>query len=81
MTGVLIDSDVLIELLRGRNDAVRDQFESLLATATPLYVSAVTVAEIGQGARDNELGSIAALYVFLKCEPVTVESPMLPAVC
>jgi predicted nucleic acid-binding protein len=46
----LIDTDVIIEYLRGREQAV-EYLESLEGT---LHVSAVTVAELYSGVRDQE---------------------------
>lgn len=50
----LIDTDVLVEYLRGREQAV-EYLESLEGT---LYVSAITVAELSSGVRDNERESL-----------------------
>ena len=69
MSGILIDSDIVIELLRGRNDEYRLGFESLLGGVGPLCFSAVTVAEIGQGARLAEGAAISALFGFMICMP------------
>ena len=46
----LVDTDVIIEYLRGREQAV-EYLESLEGM---LYVSVVTVAELYSGVRDNE---------------------------
>lgn len=46
----LIDTDVIIEYLRGRPPAI-DYLESLEGA---LYVSAITVAELYSGVRDDE---------------------------
>jgi len=46
----LVDTDVIIEYLRGRDQAVQ-YLESLQGT---LYVSVITVAELYSGVRDNE---------------------------
>jgi predicted nucleic acid-binding protein len=65
MNGVLLDSDVLIELLRGRNARFLCAFDE----NTPLFYSAVSAAEIGHGARDSETVAISALLAFCKCLP------------
>ena len=69
MKGILIDSDVLIELLRGRNASVRFQFESQLADSVPLFYSAVSAARNRAGARDSEAAAITVLYAFMTCLP------------
>ena len=47
---LLLDSDVLIEYLRGRREAV----EYLEGITSDLYISAISVAELFAGVRDNE---------------------------
>jgi len=51
----LIDTDVIIEYLRGREQAIK-YLESLEGT---LHVSAITVAELYSGVRDNEQEALA----------------------
>ena len=69
MKGVILDSDILIELLRGRDLTIASRFELLLSGAIPLWYSAVSAAEIEQGARENELEAISALLAFFTCLP------------
>jgi predicted nucleic acid-binding protein len=69
MNGVILDSDILIELLRGRNAVVRRQFESLLIKPVPLFYSAVSSAEIANGARESESDAIAELLALFTCVP------------
>ena len=60
MKTILIDSDVLIEVSRGRDAAVLKQWEELgVSDAVPLC-SPVTVAEIWHGARSKEHATLAA---------------------
>ena len=47
---LLLDSDVLIEYLRGQREAV----EYLEGTTSDLYVSVISVAELFAGVRGNE---------------------------
>jgi predicted nucleic acid-binding protein len=69
MNGVILDSDILIELLRGRNAVVRRQFESLLIKPVPLFYSAVSSAEIANRARESESDAIAELLALFTCVP------------
>ena len=69
MTGVLLDSDILIELLRGRNAAVKADFEGLLRDSRPLSYSSVSTAEIGHGVKTGEKSAVRALLGFLECLP------------
>ena len=57
---VLIDSDVLIWWLRGREDVVK-QLSSLLSE-TKIYTTPVTVAEIWAGARKGEEKAIDEVF-------------------
>ena len=50
MKTILIDSDVLIEVSRGRDRAVLKQWEELGVSDAVLLCSPVTVAEIWHGA-------------------------------
>jgi len=69
MNGILLDSDILIELLRGKNVAFSNWFEELLAGSVPLYFSAVSLTEIRHGERDHETATIDHLLSFMKCLP------------
>ena len=72
MTGVILVSDVLIELLRGRNPAISSRFETLLSLGDgfPICYSAVSVSEIRHGQRENEVESVESLFSLMKCLPV-----------
>jgi len=52
MKNIVLDTDILIHFLRGREEA-RDFLSSLLDEAT-LYCSVITVAEIFAGMREHE---------------------------
>ena len=71
MTGpVLVDSDVLIEILRGRNARIIEQWIVLRETNLLVAYSPVSSAEIWCGARGPESESIAALFAALACIPI-----------
>jgi len=53
LTGVLFDSDVIIEILRG-DPAVVDAVVALEASGTPTYCSPINQAEIYAGLRPGE---------------------------
>ena len=53
LTGVLLDSDVIIDVLRGRTDTVAE-LARLAATGIRTYTCAVSVAEIFVGIRPGE---------------------------
>jgi predicted nucleic acid-binding protein len=73
MNRVLIDSDILIEVLRGRDTAILGRWEDLRAADTLLLCSPVTIAEIWHGARTNEHRIIEALFEVFACVPVDRE--------
>src|SRR5262245_14128024 len=69
MAKVLLDSDVIIEWLRGHQPFV-EQLPKLIEDHSELFWSPVSVAEIFAGVRKSEQGAIADLFVLL--EPVVV---------
>jgi predicted nucleic acid-binding protein len=67
LNSVLIDSDILIEVSRGRDAAVLAQWSQLALSKLPLFCSPVTVAEIWHGARPLEHAAITALFSVVQC--------------
>ncbi len=53
LTGVLLDSDVIIEILRGRQEVI-DAMLALEVSGTATYTSAIAWAEIYSGLRPGE---------------------------
>jgi predicted nucleic acid-binding protein len=66
---ILLDSDVVIEILRSRDQAVLLQWEALAKTTEVILFSPVTAAEVWGGARTNEQGATARFFNFLTCVP------------
>lgn len=67
---VLIDSDIVIEVLRARNQAMIAQWSALASSNSTVFVSPVTFAEVGAGAFDHEFEMIAQLLAPLACVPI-----------
>ena len=67
---ILIDSDVLIEVLRGRDEAIVTRWTDLEDSADALLCSPVSVAELWQGARPKEYDVIERLFSALICVPI-----------
>ena len=67
---VFIDTDVVIEVLRGRNRAITENWQKLAVSQTAILISPVTIAEIGAGARPRENDAIARLFAPLICVPI-----------
>jgi predicted nucleic acid-binding protein len=74
VNAVLVDSDILIEVLRGREASVRKSWEALLDSDALLGYSPVTAAEIWHGSREVEQDGIAALFAAMTCIPIDAEA-------
>ena len=70
--GVLLDTSILIELLRG-NGAVQTALDALLDQGLVLATSAVCVAELYAGMKSGEEGRTSRLIRLLECLPLTEE--------
>lgn len=64
---VLIDSDIVIEVLRARDRAILAQWSLLAESTTPILVSPITFAEVGAGALPHELQIISQFFSPLTC--------------
>lgn len=73
MKSVLIDSDILIEVTRARDDAILLRWDELSRVETPLLCSPVTVAELWHGARTQEHRALHTLFVAIHCIPIDAE--------
>jgi predicted nucleic acid-binding protein len=67
---VLLDSDVLIEVLRNRNAEIEERWYDLVSGDSMLAYSAVTAAEIWHGAFPQEEHRIREMFSVLTCIPV-----------
>jgi hypothetical protein len=66
---VILDSDVIVEVLRG-NSATIDWLRAQRAVGVPLRYSPVSRAEIRAGSRGAERSAIAALFGSLTALPI-----------
>jgi predicted nucleic acid-binding protein len=73
LKSVLIDSDILIEVLRARDSAILARWDQLSQTDTALLCSPVTVAELWHGARPQEHATLNALFVAVHCIPIDIK--------
>ena len=71
---VLIDSDVLIEVSRARNDEILAAWRRLANSDQVLLCSPVTVAELWHGAKPAEYNTLNALFSTLLCPPIDHET-------
>ena len=67
---VLTDSDILIEVSRGRDKAIVSQWLALGQSDALIVFSAVSAAELWAGARLSEYAALEALFDALICVPI-----------
>ena len=77
MKGVLIDSDILIEVSRARDRTILAQWDELSRSDTALFCSPVTLAELWHGVRPHEHAILNALFAAIQCVPIDMEIGML----
>jgi len=74
VNGVLIDSDILIEVLRARDPDILSAWRDLAASDAAVVYSPVSAAEIWYGARQPEGAAIAGLFSAMTCAPIDAET-------
>jgi predicted nucleic acid-binding protein len=67
---VLTDSDILIEVSRGRDKPLVSQWLELAQSDALILYSAVSAAELWAGARPPEYTALDALFEALLCVPI-----------
>ena len=70
---VLVDSDILIEVFRGRDQTIIDSWRSLQSPSHALLCSPVSICELWHGVRSAEKDALEALFAALICVPVDAE--------
>lgn len=70
MDALLLDSDIVIEVLRSRDAPLARRWKSLAASETLLLYSPVTAAEVWHGCRPSEAASTAGILDALTCVPI-----------
>jgi predicted nucleic acid-binding protein len=73
LNSVLIDSDILIEVSRAKEDAILSRWDQLSRGESALLCSPVTVAELWHGARPREYPILNALFVAVHCIPIDIQ--------
>lgn len=66
---ILVDSDILIEVSRGRDPRIVAKWRELGASNVHILYSPVSAAELWAGARANERESLRTLFDALSCVP------------
>jgi hypothetical protein len=70
LNSILIDTDILIEVSRGRDNALLKRWADLADSEAALLCSPVTVAELWHGARPAEHGILEVLFRALIAVPI-----------
>jgi predicted nucleic acid-binding protein len=73
MSSVLVDSDILIEVLRGRKLEIARLWADTVAANEPLFYSPVTLAEIRHGMRGRERESTERIFSSMLSIPIETE--------
>lgn len=73
MIGVLLDSDVIIEVLRERSPKIVREWINVANTDEPLFYSPVSLAEVRHGMRDRERELIERMFSGMRCIPIDQE--------
>jgi len=71
---VLVDSDVLIEVSRGRDQEVLSRWAELSRSDSTILYSPVTAAELWAGTRPREHEALTNLFRALLCAPIDRET-------
>ena len=74
---VLVDSDILIEVSRGKDEKILSRWMALSQTETVVLYSSVTAAELWTGALPQEHDALARLFRALVCVPADGETGRL----
>jgi predicted nucleic acid-binding protein len=71
---ILVDSDILIEVCRGRDASIVARWLQLSRSETAVLYSPVTAAELWAGALPSEHNLLRTLFDALACVPVDHET-------
>ena len=71
---VLVDSDILIEVFRGRDKDITSRWLDLSSLETAILYSPVTAAELWAGALPSEHKLLRTLFQALVCVPIDAET-------
>jgi predicted nucleic acid-binding protein len=71
---ILVDSDILIEVSRGRSAGIVSQWIDLSESDTAILYSPVSAAELWAGAGPDEYNALKNLFRALTCIPIDGEA-------
>lgn len=67
MNSVLLDSDIIVEVMRRRNSDITARWESLIQSSSPVTCTPVTLAELWHGALPHEYAALDSLFNAIHC--------------
>jgi predicted nucleic acid-binding protein len=70
---ILADSDIIIEVLRRRDDSVLSRWSEVVTSEAEIVCSPITQAEVWHGARPSEHVAIFELFETVACVPISGE--------
>jgi hypothetical protein len=73
LKAILVDSDILIDVARGRDAHLLERWTDLSGSDAVIAYSPVTMAELWHGARPPEYKALEALFRALTCVPIGPE--------
>ncbi len=73
MKPVLLDTDILIEVLRQRDEAILEEWRRLGRNAELVLYTPVTTAELWHGLRPGEQAAVSKILETLTCVPLDDE--------
>jgi predicted nucleic acid-binding protein len=71
---VLVDSDILIEVSRGRKTEIVSRWIKLSNSGSAVMYSPVSVAELWAAARPSEYDALGNLFRALTCAPIDADA-------
>lgn len=71
---ILVDSDILIEVMRGRDAEILAKWDEAAESDHVLLCSPVSVAELWHGARPKEHVALTNLFLALTCVPAEAQT-------
>jgi predicted nucleic acid-binding protein len=70
MSGVLVDSDIIIDVLRQQNPEILENWVELADSSEAVICSPVSVAEVFHGMRAREKDTVEKLFSGMLCFPI-----------
>ena len=70
MKPVLVDSDVLIEIGRGRDSSLLSRWASIGQGGQPIHFTPISLAELWHGVRPHEHAALDSLFSAMNCVPL-----------